>query len=112
MLARRTVGVLGTVLIGTSLVGSPALARCGHDCRKAITSDFKTCKSSCEKGTAGKDCRKACRTDKKARIDTCKRAVSPTPPQCGETSITTTTTTLHGTTTLHVTTTTSHPTTT
>ena len=32
------------VLVGASLTGSPALAKCGKDCKRLITGDFITCK--------------------------------------------------------------------
>src|SRR5438094_3867314 len=84
--------LLTTALIAAGLVGSPALAKCGKDCKQLIATEFKACTSACRRRRAGKACRKACRHEKKANAKTCKAATSPTPPDCGR--MTTTTTTL------------------
>jgi hypothetical protein len=80
-----------TALIAACLVGSPALAKCGTNCRQLIATEFKECKSDCPKRPAGKACRKACRHEKKANGKACKAAPSPTPPSCGRMTTTTTT---------------------
>src|SRR6266699_165456 len=81
-----------TALIAAGLVGSPALAKCGKDCKQLIATEFKACKSACPRRRAGKACRKACRHEKKAKGRACKAATSPTSPGRGR--MTTTTTTL------------------
>src|SRR2546425_7986591 len=85
--------LLTTALIAAGLVGSPALAKCGKDCKQLIATEFKACKSACPERRAGKACRKACRHEKKASGKACKAATSPTPPGCGRTTRTTTSTT-------------------
>src|SRR5438876_2174961 len=84
--------LLTTALIAAGLVGSPALAKCGKDCKQLIATEFKACKSACRRRRAGKACRKTCTHEKKANGKACKAATSPTPPDCGR--MTTTTTTL------------------
>src|SRR2546426_772232 len=84
--------LLTTALIAAGFVGSSALAKCGKDCKQLIATEFKACKSACPRRRAGKACRKACRDEKKANGKACKAATSPTPPDCGR--MTTTTTTL------------------
>jgi hypothetical protein len=74
---------LAVLVFGASLVGSPALAKCGKDCKKAIAAEFKTCKGACAKGTAGKACKKECKDENKAEKKACKAATNPTPPTCG-----------------------------
>src|SRR6266581_2894311 len=84
--------LLTTALIAAGFVGSPALAKCGKDCKQLIATEFKKCKSACPRRRAGKACRKACRHEKKSKGKACKAATSPTSPGCGR--LTTTTTTL------------------
>src|SRR6266581_5334381 len=84
--------LLTTTLIAAGFVGSPALAKCGKDCKQLIATEFKKCKSACPRRRADKACRKACRHEKKAKGKACKAATSPTSPGCGR--LTTTTTTL------------------
>ena len=90
MLARKTLSALATVMLAASLVGAPALAKCGRDCKKVIATDFKSCKVGCANGSAGRACKKTCRDAKKADITTCKGATNPTPPLCGGTTTATT----------------------
>src|SRR5882724_3642221 len=84
--------LLTTALIAAGFVGSPALAKCGKDCKQLIATEFKKCKSACPRRRADKACRKACRHEKKSKEKACKAATSPTSPGCGR--LTTTTTTL------------------
>ena len=77
------------------LISLPAHARCKKDCKRVITGEFNTCKQTCAKGKAGRSCRAACASDRKANRKACRKATSPTPPSCGQ-STTTTTTTLPG----------------
>jgi hypothetical protein len=84
-------GIIGAVslailVLAIGLVGSPALAKCSHDCRKAIGTEFRDCKSACPMGKVGKDCKRACRHEKKSDVSSCKHAANPTPPGCGEAS--------------------------
>jgi hypothetical protein len=83
---------VAVLIVGTGITASPALAKCGSDCKKLISTEFKTCKAGCGKGSAGNACRKVCSDEKKADGATCKTAANPTPPGCGETTTTTTTT--------------------
>ena len=82
---------LAMVLLGGSLFGSPALAKCSKDCRNQIAEDFITCKRGCPKRKPGQPCRKACLNQKKADRMACRAATNPTPPECGQTVTTTTT---------------------
>ena len=79
-------GLLVLAVFGTALIGSPALAKCGKDCKSAIRSEHKTCKAACAKGSGGKACRTTCSSEKKADMAACKAATNPTPPGCGEAS--------------------------
>ncbi|PYP65748.1 MAG: hypothetical protein DMD36_18725 [Gemmatimonadetes bacterium] len=74
---------LAVLVFGASLVGSPALAKCGKDCKKPIAAEFKACKGACAKGTPGKACKKECKDENKAEKKACKAATNPTPPTCG-----------------------------
>src|SRR2546430_10471288 len=76
--------LLAAALIAASLTGSPALAKCGKDCKTLIRTDFKTCKTGCAKLSAGKACRKACRDERKGDVAACRAATKPSPPFCGE----------------------------
>src|SRR5579862_120955 len=78
------------VLLGASLFGSPALAKCTKDCRKLIAGDFVMCKHGCPKHKPGRPCRQACLSQKKADKLACKALANPTPPECGQTVTTTT----------------------
>jgi len=86
---RAVVAVVGSLAILLSS-GSPVAAKCGKDCESAIQTTFKSCKAACEKGKAGKDCRKSCLSDRTAAKKTCKTATNPTPPDCGQTTTSTT----------------------
>lgn len=85
---KGTAGVFALVglAFGAGLMGSPALARCGRDCTRAIAVEFKACKVPCPKGRAGKACKTTCKDEKKADTAACKAATNPTPPGCGEKS--------------------------
>jgi hypothetical protein len=78
--------VLGVLVLGASLMSSPALAK-KNPCTKAtgcpaqITSEFKTCKGACAK--KDKACKRECSMEKKAQKKACKMATNPTPPSCG-----------------------------
>lgn len=71
---------LGLVL-GAGVMGSSALAKCTKECKQAISSEFKACKTACGKD---KVCKKACTDDKKDSSAACKVATNPTPPFCGD----------------------------
>jgi hypothetical protein len=86
-------------LLGAGLSPSPALAKCGKDCKVQIKTEFKACKAACPKAKAGKDCKHSCKTTKRGGLAACRVATNPTPPECGRTTIPTTTTTSIGATT-------------
>jgi hypothetical protein len=72
------------VLVVASLVGSPAFAKCGKDCRTLIAHVSKSCKLGCRERSAGKACRTACSKDRKRNEKVCKAATQPTLPLCGK----------------------------
>ena len=77
---------VAVLVLGGSLMGSPALAKCSKDCKKAIALEYKTCKAGCAKGPSGKACKAACKSEKTNDVASCKAAANPTPPGCGEAS--------------------------
>ena len=79
------------LVLGAGLMASPAQAKCGRDCKRALKAEFKACKTTCAKGKAGKACRTACVQAKRAAKARCKLASNPTPPDCGAATTTTTT---------------------
>ena len=82
MIEKKLLGMLGVAVIGVGLMGSPALAKCPHACKKQFRVALHSCKSTCSKGKTGKPCRQACTQAKKASAMKCKAATSPTPPAC------------------------------
>jgi hypothetical protein len=70
------------VVLGLSLLASPALAKCTGDCRKALAHEMVACKAACGRGPAANACRKACSADHRSGLHACKAAVNPTPPGC------------------------------
>jgi len=86
---KRTLSVVaGLVIVG--LMAVPAHAKCGKDCKQAITSNFRACKAACPKRKPGKSCRAACGASRRADRTTCRTATNPTPPNCGASTTTTT----------------------
>ena len=77
---------LAMLVLGVALVAPPAFAKCTKECKKAIATEAKTCKSACPKGKTGRECKKTCRDEKKSDTLACKHATNPTPPGCGEAS--------------------------
>jgi hypothetical protein len=79
---KLTAGVIGlaVLVLGAALPPSSALAKCPKDCKKQISTEFKTCKSAC--GKHDRTCKHACRAAEKAARTTCKTATDPTPPTC------------------------------
>jgi len=82
-MTRRIVGA-AVLVLGASLVASPAQALCGRDCKTSLRSEFRSCKRACPRGTARMACRAACISDFRADRVTCDAATNPTPPKCGE----------------------------
>src|SRR5262245_55373915 len=70
--------------LGASLIGSPALATCGEDCRTQIRDAFTVCKAGCAAGSAGRACRSPCRTGFRVDKAACRAVTNPTPPGCGQ----------------------------
>ena len=85
MIGKRVLAALAAVVFGAGLMVSPALAKCGKDCKHAIISEFHMCKAACPP-THKAACAKACRTEKNGDLKSCKAATNPTPPGCGEAS--------------------------
>jgi hypothetical protein len=73
---------VGMLVFGASLMGSPALAKCKGNCRKALAHEMITCKAACGHGKKANPCRKACSAAHVAGLRTCKKAANPTPPGC------------------------------
>jgi hypothetical protein len=69
--------------LGASLIGAPALATCGEDCRTQIRDAFTVCKAGCPAGSAGRACRSPCRTGFWVDRAACRAVTNPTPPGCG-----------------------------
>jgi hypothetical protein len=82
MVRKKVLTAAAAVVLGVGLTVSPALAKCGKDCKSTLVTEFHTCKAACATGKAGKDCRKACKTDFHADKKACKQATNPTPPGC------------------------------
>jgi hypothetical protein len=91
--ARIVVMAMVVSLVG--LVARPAGSKCRGDCKRALATEFRACKTTCEKGKPGKPCRAACKSALRAARLACRGATNPTPPDCGG-PITTTTTTPGG----------------
>jgi hypothetical protein len=79
-------GLIALALLGMSLGGAPAMAKCPAACKQQLRTEFKGCKAACPKGSAGKTCKATCRAEKKSDAASCKQATNPTPPGCGEAS--------------------------
>jgi len=71
--------------VGAALVASPALARCGRDCRIQIRNESRACRAGCASGIAGRPCKQVCRDRRRAEVTACRAASNPTPPDCGNT---------------------------
>jgi len=85
-------GFAAVLLLAAGLLPVPAQAKCKKDCLQTINKNFRTCKSACPKHKAGKTCRAGCSSQLKNDQKTCRKATNPTPPTCGASTPTTTTT--------------------
>jgi hypothetical protein len=86
--------VSAMLVFGAGLMPFAAQAKCRKDCKEALASTLKACRTPCPKRKPGKACRAACIAAFKADKTTCKKATNPTPPSCGASTTTTTTTTV------------------
>ena len=84
--------VIATVVSLVGLVPRPAGSKCRRDCKRALATEFRACKTTCEKGKPGKPCRAVCKSEFRAARLACRGATNPTPPDCGGATTTTTTT--------------------
>ncbi len=81
-------GLVGFAVLafGASFIVSPALAKCGRDCKRLITRELRSCRAGCPRGSAGQACRTACTEERRADKAACTAATNPTPPTCGDTT--------------------------
>ena len=86
MTGKRLLAALAAIALGAGFMGSPAVAKCKGDCRKALAHELVACKAACGTGPASNPCRKACTADHLSDLRACKAATNPTPPGCGEAS--------------------------
>ena len=70
--------------------GGTSSPKCPKSCSKLLATEFRGCKRACAKGKAGRACKVACKAVKRAATATCRAAASPTPPDCGGTTTSTT----------------------
>ena len=82
MIGKRAITALAVAIFGAGLMVSPALAKCGRDCRKALKADFKACKATCTKGRSGRVCKATCISEFKGAKTKCRTAAHPVPPAC------------------------------
>jgi hypothetical protein len=82
MIRKHALAALATVVLGTGLMASPALAKCKGDCRKLLAHEMKACKVACGRGKANNLCRKGCVAAHLSGLRACKAAANPTPPGC------------------------------
>src|SRR5258705_1573964 len=84
--------VIAMLVSIVGLVPRPAGSKCRRDCKRALATEFRACKTTCEKGKPGKPCRAVCKSEFLAARLACRGATNPTPPDCGGATTTTTTT--------------------
>src|SRR5262249_29948572 len=98
----RTAFAITAGLVLSSLALS---ARCPKDCRMLLRTEAKACRAACANHKPAKACRSSCSSEFKAGKATCSAATNPTPPDCGNPTMTSSSTMLS--TTSNTTTTTS-----
>lgn len=90
MIPKKGLTLLAAVVMGASLMASPAEAKCSKECKTQIKEAFQACVDECKTLATGKEkrtCKKTfCKPAKKSQGGKCKAATAPTPPSCGSPS--------------------------